>query len=151
MEIILEYKLQTSEGWKSVRLSPDQYFDLEPGEQPKVDSVARYNHGIDYLNFVPQDIRMTRLRIKDDMRQSTLTICETFWNNGQNRVIERRDHGAGEYWEMIVEIRISEVPTTWEILRLGRREGILIPWYHGRIRRNSDGSETETKVDIPRF
>jgi len=150
MKITLEYRLLTNEAWKSITLSPDEYFDLDPGEQPNIDSVAKYNHGIDYLDVEPQDMRMTRITIKDDINKSAITICETFWNNGQNRVIERTDCGAREHWEMILKIRISEIPLTWEILRLGRRDGTFIPWYHGFIRRNSDGSETETKVDIPR-
>src|SRR5262249_49510069 len=129
-------------------LTPDEFFELEPGERATMDSVPRQNHGIDYLEFAPQTIRMTRITIIDDVQKSVRVICETFWNNGQNRVIERTDRGVSEYWEMILKIRINEAPPTWEILRLGRQDGTLSPLYHGLIQQNSNGSETETKVDI---
>ena len=91
----------------------------------------------------------SQLEIIETNPQVKKVIHETFWNEGRNRVIERIDSGVGvEYWEMIVEIRLSEAPTVWEILRCGREEERLIPNYHGFIQRNDDGSETETKIDI---
>jgi hypothetical protein len=147
MKIIIEYRIVGSDAWESIELMPDEYFDLAAGEQAKIGSVPRYNHGIDYLAFAAQDLRMTRITVRDDAQHSVRVICETFWNNGENRLIERTDRGAKEYWEMIVSTKLRDAPLTSEILRIGRRDGMLIPWYHGYIRRNSDGSETETKVD----
>jgi hypothetical protein len=148
VKITLEYKLIHGGAWKSFTLTPAEFFELESGEYARIDSVPRHNHGTDYLGLAPQAIRMTRITIVDDAQKSNRVICETFWNSGQNRVIERTDRGVSEYWEMILKTRISEAPPTWEILRLGRQDGTLIPLYHGFIRENRDGSETETKMEI---
>jgi len=91
---------------------------------------------------------MTKLTLSDKAQKAERVIRETFWNDGQNRVIEREDGSFAPYWEAIVETKISEFPPVWEVLRLGRRQGILIPWYHGFIRDNEDGSQTETKVSL---
>ena len=147
MQITLEYKLVNSDAWETVRLASDDFFELEPGEQATIDSVPKHNHGVDYLALEPPTVRTTRITIIDDVKKSNRVICETFWNNGQNRVIERTDHGVSEYWEMIIRTRIRENPLTWDILRMGRQDGILVPFYHGIIQRNPDGSETETKMD----
>src|SRR5262249_33848733 len=112
-----------------------------------LDSVPKYNHAVDYLDIDRRLIRNTIIKLRDSQTTATLTITETFWNEGKNRIIERTDTGpGGEYWEVIVDTQAQDQSPIVEILRFGRQDGLITPWYHGFIARNQDGSETETKV-----
>lgn len=147
ISIKLEYMLLDSNIWASVTLLPEEYFDLDPDEEITLDCVPKYNHAIDYLDC--DKVCNTRLEISDLSTKATRGITETFWNDGKNRIIERIDKGSGlDYNEMILEITVSESPLTWEIVRLHRQDGLLIPNYHGYITKNADGSETEIKVSL---
>jgi hypothetical protein len=145
-KVTIEFKLQGSEEWLSIPLSTDQYFDLEPGERPSMNSVPDYVHAVQYLKVPRESVHMTRLTLEDSSDQARRFITETFWNQGENRVIERLDTGTKPFWEMIVEVKVIESPPTWEILRLRRQDGIPLPSYHGFITNNEDGSQTEVKV-----
>jgi hypothetical protein len=129
-------------------LTPEEFFELEPGETPALDGVPAHGHAIQYLKVDPRRVRTTRLLIRDTARNQERRIIETFWNDGQNRAIERFDTGSAPYWEMILETQVGQRPTVWEILRLGREGDVLVPLYHGRITDNQDGSQTETKVSV---
>jgi hypothetical protein len=147
IQIAIEYKLNNSLHWQSVELTPSEYFDLEPDEKIELDCIPKYNHAIEYLNCQPEQILATKLILIDQTVQSKRLIVERFWNGGENRLIERTDIGANTYWELILEHQISKDPLLWEIVRLGRENGIVTPWYHGFLQDNDDGSQTETKVD----
>ena len=147
VSITIEYQILGSTKWESVELSPEDYFDLDEGEEIVWDSVPMRNHAADYLGVDKSKIGSTKLKITDSSTQVTKLITETFWNNGKNRVIERTDTGPGiEYWELILEGIVSEQPVIWEVLRLDKLKGILTPSYHGFLQLNDDGSETETRV-----
>jgi len=147
--VTIEYRTIGSKDWRSVTISPEEYFDLEQGEEIDWDCVPRYNHAIDYLEVGKVALRNTRLTIVDPGAGVTKQINETFWNSGKNRAIERTDKGPQiDYWELILEVSANEASETWEILRLDRSEGVMTPNYHGFIQRLDDGSEVETKVEI---
>jgi hypothetical protein len=148
ISVSLEYRTKESLTWKSIALSPEEYFDLEQNETVSWDSVPRHNHASDYLNVELAIIRNTRLTVVDAQAKLTQQITEAFWKGGTNRVVERTDNGPdGDYWELIVEVRVSDEPVVWEILRLDRLNGVIAPNYHGFIQLRDDGSEKETKVE----
>lgn len=145
--VSIEYRTTGSTEWRSITLAPQEYFDLDEDEAISWDCVPLYNHAIDYLKVEKPTVRNTRLTIVDAKFKITKQITETFWNSGKNRVVERIDTGPEiDYWELIVELMVSETPVTWEILRLDRLEGVVVPNYHGIIQRKDDGSEIETRV-----
>ncbi|MDY6784836.1 MAG: hypothetical protein SW833_20220 [Cyanobacteriota bacterium] len=148
LQITIEYKTKDSETWKNTKLSPREYFDLEADEKIDVDSIPKYNHAIEYLNKDVSQVSITRTILIDKMAQRKILIVEKFWNKGNNRLIERTESGSNSYWETILEIRIGEEPPLWEILRIGREDGIISPLYHGFLRDNEDGSQTETQIDL---
>jgi hypothetical protein len=148
IDITIDFKRTNSTDWESVRLTPEEFFELEPGETPGLDSVPAHDHAVQYLQFDPRRVRTTRLSIRDPARNDERRIIETFWNDGQNRVIERIDTGAAPHWEMILEMHVGEGPTVWEIVRLGREGDVLVPLHHGHITDNQDGSQTETQVSV---
>lgn len=148
IEITIEYLLTDNHNWTLVKLTPDDYFDIESDETITLDSLPKYNHAREYLNYEPHQIVTTKLTLRDDSLKTKRCIIERFWNQGKNRLIERSDLGLQSYWEMILEMEISQDPPLWEILRLGRENDIITPWYHGFIQDNEDGSQTETQVNI---
>lgn len=146
ISITLEYQMAGSNEWMLLTLLPEQYFDLDPGEEIQLDCVPKHNHAVDYLDFESTQVKSTKLKLLDMTTNTSISIVETFWNEGKNRAIERIDAGPNEnYWELILDLQIQDSPLTWEILRIDKRDGIITPNYHGFIQHNEDGSETEIK------
>lgn len=146
ISITLEYNLIGNSQWVSIKLRPEEYFDLEPGEEVELDCVPKFSNTVDYLDFDSTQLQGTKLTLFDQETGSSRIFTETFWNEGKNRVIERVDKGQNEeYWELILDLQLKESPPTSEILRLDKRNGVLSPNLHVFIRRNKNGSETITK------
>lgn len=147
IHITIEYKLTDSIDWKSLELTHAEYFELEPDEEVELDSLPKYNHAIEYLELERHQVAATRIILIDEALKAKRSIVEKFWNQGENRLIERTDIGENQYWEMILEVQVSKKPPLWEIVRVGREDGVLTPWYHAFLQDNDDGSQTEIKVD----
>lgn len=148
IQVEIYYQLIDSRDWIFLEVTPDEYFDLEPDEQVELDSLPRYNHAIDYLDVENERVIATKIILIDEILKAKRSIVERYWNHGRNRAIERTDMGADPYWEMILEVQVSANPPLWEIIRLGREDGVMTPLYHGFIQDNDDGSQTETQVKI---
>ncbi|MGB0386415.1 MAG: hypothetical protein ACPGWR_16515 [Ardenticatenaceae bacterium] len=146
VQITLKYKTVTNPDWLFLDLAPQEYFDLEPEEEVEIDSIPEYNHAIDYLALDSREIDTTVLILTDEEQETRRAITETFWNHGQNRLIERVDSGTNPYWEMILEVQTGQTPPTWEVLRVCREDGAMKPIYHAFIRDNHDGSQIETRI-----
>lgn len=133
-------------------LTPEEYFELEPGEEASIQSIPRYNHAIDYLDIEARSVQNTRLQISDSEARQKTVVMETFWKSGENRIIETHDLDAGgaSHWEMIVSTRIKQDPATTQILRFTRdQSGPVQLLSHLHIRENLDGSETEARIFPP--
>lgn len=123
VRIFLEYKLINSSQWHCVEMSPEDYFDLDPDEEIEWNCIPEYEHGIDYLNIDRASILSTKITIIDPKVEVTKIITETFWNQGQNRIIERIDRGTEvSYFLTIVDIKLQDDPPIYEILRFERDE-----------------------------
>jgi len=146
VQVTLKYKTLSNADWQFIELAAQEYFDLEPDEEVEIDSIPEYNHAIDYLALDSSQIETTMLILTDEERQARRAITETFWNNGQNRLIERVDSGSAPYWEMILEVQTGQAPPIWEVLRVCREDGAMKPIYHAFIRDNHDGSQFETRI-----
>jgi hypothetical protein len=144
MQISIEYKIKESTEWKAITLSIDEYLDLEPDEEIE-DCIPLYDHAIDYLDVDRKSISNTKLIVREANGQLEITT-ETFWNQGNNRITERTDSGPKSYWLMIIEIKLKDIPPTWEILRFEKEDGIPKLCYHVIIQENEDGSQSETVV-----
>lgn len=147
IHITIQYQLKDNNNWLTVELTPDEYFDLELDEEVELNSIPRYNHAIEYLDVEQHRILATKITLIDEKTKSKRLIIERFWNQGKNRLIECTDTGSNPYWEMILEIQANQKPPLWEIVRLGRENGIVTPSYHGLIQDNDDGSQTETVIE----
>lgn len=80
-------------------------------------SVPEYDRAIEYLDVEPSLGSHTRLRIKDSTIQKFLTITTTFWHHSQNLIIERSDRESGEPRLVIINTKLQEAPTVWEIMK----------------------------------
>ena len=147
LQVMLNYKLLKSEEWITLSISPDDYYDLEPGEIPEADSIPKNNHAIDYINEDKGNIETTKIIICSNNKITKL-INEYFWDDGSNRIIERIDLDSNNERLIELETKISDEPLVYEVMRLFRKNGTLQPEYHGFITRNIDGTETEKKVRI---
>ncbi|MBD2302123.1 hypothetical protein [Nostoc sp. FACHB-190] len=150
LNIFIDYKLINDLQWHIVEMSPEEYFDtslLEEGEQLIWNSIPEYNHAIEYLNIDPSLVSDTRIRVQDSESLKTLTITTTFWNNGNNFIIERIDNALDKAkYVMIIQTKLQEDPTTWEIMRFKKKSDVLELEFHTFIRENEDGSQTEKKI-----
>jgi len=147
VHITIEYKLTDSSSWEFLELTPDEYFELEANEKVSLDSIPQHNHAIQYLGIEEQRVIATKIILIDEAKQAKRTLVERFWNQGENRLIERTDIGEKPYTEIILEIQVSKEPPLWEIIRIGREDGVLTPWYHAFLQDNDDDSQTETRIE----
>jgi hypothetical protein len=151
MKITIQYKLVGQEKWKTVRLSPEDYFDvdyLEPGEKCEIDSVAKYYDEISYLRVNRRSVQYTKLTIIDPAAKDSKTITRTYWGRGKNFISEHVYHDGRKRtdWEIIVAIELPTTPPVSEIIRIVRKNGNISPYYHGFIIDNPDGSQKEIKM-----
>lgn len=145
--IKIEYKLDGSETWEFISLSPEDYFDLDEYEQIEIDCIPKYNYAIDYIEQDKEKIINTKITITDKNSNKEKIFLQFYWNKQQNSIVERID--SGENYndnEIIIETKIQESPPKFEIMRLIRKDGFLAPIYHGFITDNNDGSQTEIQV-----
>jgi hypothetical protein len=150
LEITLEYKLLGEENWRPFPISLGDYFDPDyPPDDgpPDVDDVALHDHAVEYLGIARSLVANTRLTLRDNRTSKKKTIVETFSNAGNNRIIERRDEhdGIEHYWEIIIDSQLQDQPVVCEIMRIGRKNSILILYSHVIIRTEADGSQSELK------
>lgn len=148
VSVNIKYKLIHEQFWVNIDLEPQEYFELEEHEEIEVDSIPLFNHALDYIKTDKDRVEITQILIHDSVKQAQIIITETFWGNQNNRIIERIDTGTNEEGELIiVESKIKDIPLVYEIIRFNRKEGILVPEYHGFITQNADGSESEEKIE----
>ncbi|ABC33647.1 hypothetical protein HCH_07032 [Hahella chejuensis KCTC 2396] len=88
MVIQLQYKLRSEAQWHCKNLSVIEYFDLEEGEVPEVDSVPHNMHAEEYLDHSREEVEHTLLQVADETGSERLEVKETFWSAGENRIIE---------------------------------------------------------------
>lgn len=148
LTITLEYQRIDGPSWQRMELDAASYFDLEAGDVPSIRGLARHDHAIDYLAVEASQLRATRLTIVDSALPVERIVTETFWNGGRSRAIERVDRGDDPYWELILDFQSNTASPNREIVRLGRKDGVLIPFYHGYFQENVDGTYPEIQLKI---
>lgn len=147
VNIFIEYRLVDSLTWESINLSPEEYFDLEEGEEISENCVPQYDHAVDYLDIEITNVSNTRIKIENFQNKTTEIITETFWNHGKNCLIESTTTNPKEVsWMIILSIQRQDNPKIWEILNFEREDDLPKLCYHGIIQDNEDGSQDEFKI-----
>lgn len=142
--VTLRYRLRDSDEWQTREVRFEELFG----------GVERPEDLFHDVDWVPQhatvnlledigaaDVAVTELTF-EGREGERLTINETFWNHGRSRIIEIRQQTAEQaepYWEVIVDLR-REAGETYELLRLGRENGAVVPLHHAVSHARSDGS-----------
>ncbi len=145
--INIQYKLEGQDIWMGFNLPPHQYFDLDDGEDIEFDSIPMYEHAIDYIKDNVEKVVATKITISNEGKRSKRIITTTYWNEQKNSITERVDLSEGNMEnEIIIETRISDTPSIYEIMRVIRRDDTLVPIYHGFITDCEDGSQQEEKI-----
>jgi hypothetical protein len=143
--VTLRYRLCDEEDWHTRELGFDEFFN---GGTRRPEDLF---HDVDWVpqhaavnlldDIEAADLAVTELTLlgRDGER---LTIKETFWNHGRSRIIEilqQRDSQTEPYWEVIVDLR-REAGETYELIRLGRENGAVVPLHHAISHARADGS-----------
>jgi len=154
--IDFKYKFNYSDEWLKKNITLNEYFDLsllDEGEQLEVFSLPLYDYPIDYIDCERQKILQISVDITDKVKNCKLHLFQTFWNNQENWLIERIDKidDCEKYHELIIstvlprEISNNSEPD-YEIMRFLKKDNDIKCSYHGIIRDNTDGSQSEIRV-----
>lgn len=142
--VTLRYRLQDDEDWHEREVDFEEFFG---------GGAQRPANLFNDVDWVPQhaavnlleDIEMADVTVTEvtfaGPEGERLTVKETFWNHGRSRVIEVMQQLADSepYWEVIVDLR-REAGETYELIRLGREHGAVVPLHHAVSHARADGS-----------
>jgi hypothetical protein len=143
------YRSSRNAEWSQIELTPQEYFDPDLDKPLDIDSVPRHDHALAYLNAESsKQITLTRMIVENRSQQKQREIATTYWNEGKNWAAEVKEihNGNLAYWELILNTLVSDNPEVWEVLRLGREDGLLTVYSHSVIERRSDGSELDNPI-----
>jgi hypothetical protein len=149
--ITLRYRLRDDDDWRERQVELEAFFG-GGAEHPEdlfhdVDWVPQHA-AVSLLDDIETtDVAVTELTFAGSEGEK-LTIKETFWNHGRSRVIEimqQLDEHAEPYWEVIVDLR-REAGETYELIRLGRDRGAVVPIHHAVTHARPDGSKQDVTL-----
>lgn len=145
------YRLRGSDDWLTREVAFEELFGgaREPSDLfHDVDWIPRHAA----VNLLPDveatDLAVTELSFEGDEGQK-LKIQETFWNHGRSRVIEVMQQVGPDvepYWEVIVDLRRESSNETYELIRLGREQGAVVPLHHAVTHARADGSMQDLQI-----
>ncbi|MFO7562002.1 MAG: hypothetical protein R6X02_05120 [Enhygromyxa sp.] len=142
--VTLRYRLRDHDQWQTREVRFEELFG--GAERPEdlfhdVDWVPQHA-AVNLLEDIEAtDLAVTELTF-EGREGERLLINETFWNHGRSRIIEIVQQLAGQdepYWEVIVDLR-REAGETYELIRLGRENGAVVPLHHAVSHARPDGS-----------
>lgn len=143
VSIKIQYKLRGSSDWCEIQLDPENYFDLCPDEEIEWDCIPIFNDTRDYLEGNKNLLQYVKTIIVDHKANVRKCFVETYWNNGENSIIEKDISGSVSLRETIINVKLRESNFTWELIRFHKEDNIPILSYHGLFKDNEDGSEEE--------
>ena len=114
-DVKMMYKLKRDVEWIVLQLTPEQYFDDLPPEEEgyDVESVPRFFDVRDYLeerddSLRDSDITNINVFLRDSEKNTEINFYYTYWNNGENVLIERKDNfPLKSYHEIIIQLTID--------------------------------------------
>lgn len=145
ISIRIDYWLKGALAPRSVDLSPGDFFDLENGEIPSIDSIPMLDHAFQYINIAESEVAATVLHIHDCDAESSIIIREAYWGEKRNCIIERKDlrHGVIVYHETIHDIEFPGGSSRRRITRIGWHEDWPKLYSDVTVIKNDDGTESE--------
>jgi hypothetical protein len=147
IQVFIDYHQKNTSEWITIELKPEEYFDVESDAEITWNSIPRFDNAIDYLDLEKSAINNTRIRISDSQFNLGRTISTTFWNGGENQIIERVDEGKNDM-QIIITNKIQENPDIWEIMRFKKQNHTLQIEFHSFIQEDENEFQVE-KVIFP--
>lgn len=150
--VTLRYRLQGEDDWHERDVDIEEFFG------GRAEQLGDLFHDVDWIPQHPgvtlledlgmADVAVTELTF-EGQEGERLTVKETFWNHGRSRLIEvMQQLGEGEepYWEAIVDLRRESGSETYELIRLGRERGAVVPIHHAVSHARPDGSRHDVTL-----
>jgi hypothetical protein len=149
--VTLRYRLQDNETWHERDVEFEEFFGggvAEPDDLfSDVDWVPQHAAVNMLEDIEAADIAVTEVTFEGSEGEK-LTIKETFWNHGRSRYIEimqQLDADSEPYSEVIFDLR-REKGETYELIRLGREHGAMVPIHHAVSHARPDGSKRDVTL-----
>jgi hypothetical protein len=147
----LRYRLLGEDAWQERAIEFEQFFGGR-GERPDdlfgdVDWVPQHAAVNTLDDLEAADVAVTEVIFVGSAGEM-LAIKETFWNHGRSRYIEvtqQSDANAEPYSEVIFDLR-REAGETYEMIRLGREHGVMVPIHHAVSHARPDGSKRDVTL-----
>lgn len=149
--VTLRYRLQDDETWHTHDVEFEEFFGGGT-ERPDdlfsdVDWVPQHA-AVNLLDDIQTaDVAVTVVTFEGSEGER-LTIKETFWNHGHSRYIEivqRLDADSEPYSEVLLDLR-READDTYELIRLSREHGAMVPIHHAVSHARPDGSKRDVTL-----
>lgn len=152
--VTLRYRLQHDEQWQTREVEIETFFGGGAARPPNlfndVDWVPQHAAANLLEGIEKTDIAVTEVTFAG-REGERLTVKETFWNHGRSRIIEVMQQtglDSEPYWEVIVDLR-REAGETYEMLRLGREQGAVVPLHHAISHARPDGTVQDVTLYPP--
>lgn len=147
----LRYRLLGEDAWQERAIDFEQFFGGGT-ERPDdlfgdVDWVPQHAAVNTLDDLEAADVAVTEVVFMGSAGEM-LAIKETFWNHGRSRYIEvtqQSDAGSEPYSEVIFDLR-REAGETYEMIRLGRERGVMVPIHHAVSHARPDGSKRDVTL-----
>ena len=147
----IEYKMLNQQNWEKIQLTPyeyfetideDEYLDSKPlNEEYDFDSVPKYFHAVEYIGCKLSEIEHTKVTIVDLSKNIKLIQSETFWNEGNNRLISTQFFGEKPSHEILVETVINKIPKTIQQVKFLLEDNLPKCQHQLVIQCHEDGSQ----------
>jgi hypothetical protein len=146
----LRYRLQDDESWHERHVEFEEFFG-GGAERPEdlfndVDWVPQHAAVNILDDLEATDVAVTEVVFESDAGEM-LAIKETFWNRGHSRFIEitQRLANGETHSEVIFDLR-REAGDTYELIRLSRERGAMVPIHHAVSHARPDGSKRDVTL-----
>lgn len=144
--LVFKYIIKGETAWRKLDISLEEYFDVEKDEKVSFNSVEKYCHLHEYLDYSIEDLLFINVLVQ--IGANARQLKQTFWNQGNNFSIERIDTGDQAYRELVMSFLIDSEKQIFEITRIVLADEKLYPAYQGFITDNQDGSQSEENLDL---
>jgi len=151
-----KYKLFNSDEWLKKNIRVSVYFDLsllDKEEQLDIYSLPMYDDLVEYLDCDRTKIHQISVNIIDVLSNCKLHYFQTFWNSNKNWLIERIEtvDDRVDYYELIISTVLpheisNNSESDYEIMRFRKEDDDIKCLYHGVVRDNADGSQSEVLI-----
>ena len=135
----------------AIRFEPEEYFDLDPGEVPDVDSVPLYSNLEQYLDDI-EDVTKLMLKIENTFDGKALHIERVYQCRQKATVTTRSEYlrATLTYREIIFESMLPRelMPegNACDLCRFVLNGDTAECIYHGIFRYTDDGKEAEYRI-----